>query len=579
MKLKIIGIGFLCFFYSSRTHAQKTTAHVDTSAYIIDKNVLITSKQGVTLSAVVIRKKSNPAKLPAALLFFIYTNLKRSLSEAMDAADRGYVGVVADTRGKRLSQNEIEPYAHEAQDVNTVIDWIIQQPWSDGRVGMYGGSYSGFAQWAATKHLHPALKTIVPYVAAIPGLGLPMENNVFQTANYQWAFYVTGNRFTDDAVNGDRQRWQKMRTQWWFSGAAYNRIDSIDGQANPFLQKWLSHPDYDGYWQAMVPYKSDFAKINIPVLSITGYYDDGQVSAMEYFKEHYRYNPHAQHYLIIGPYDHFGAQKGGTPLLRGYKVDPVSLINTREITFEWLDYILKDGPRPELIKDRVNYQTMGTNRWRHAFSLSLMEDKEVKFYLTNPVGKDFLLSRIKPKKTRYNEQVVDLADRTHYYNDYYPDPIVKKKLERTNGLFFFSKPFEQAVTVSGNFEGQLQAIINKKDMDVGLILYELTSSGAYFQLSYYLGRASYAQDRSKRKLLIPGRLEQIPFSRSRVFSKKLAKGSRLVVALNINKNPFAEINYGSGKVVSQENIHDAGEPLKIKWSTGSYIKLGISKEK
>ena len=579
MKLKIIGIGLLCFFYGLRANAQNTVAQVDTSAYLIDKDVLITSKQGVTLSAVVVRKKSNPAKLPAALLFFIYTNIKRSLSEAMDAADRGYVGIVADTRGKRLSQDKIEPYEHEVEDVNTVIDWIIQQPWSDGRVGMYGGSYSGFAQWAATKHLHPALKTIVPYVAAIPGLGLPMENNIFQTANYQWAFYVTGNRFTDDAVNEDRQRWRNMREKWWLSGAAYNRIDSIDGQPNPFLQKWLSHPDYDGYWQAMVPYKNDFSKINIPVLSITGYYDDGQVSAMEYFKEHYRYNPHAQHYLIIGPYDHFGAQKGGTPILRGYKVDPVSLINTREITFKWFDYILKGGPRPELIQDRVNYQTMGTNRWRHASSLAHMESREVKFYLTNPVGKDFLLSGIKPKKVNYNKQVVDLADRTQYYNDYYPDPIIKKELDRSNGLFFFSKPFEQAVTVSGNFEGQLQAIINKKDMDVGLILYELTSSGDYFQLSYYLGRASYAQDRSKRKLLVPGKLEQIPFSRSRVFSKKLAKGSRLVVALNINKNPFAEINYGSGKVVSQENIHDAGEPLKIKWSTDSYIKLGISKEK
>lgn len=579
MKLKIFGIAFLCLFFSPRTHAQNIADQADTSAYIIDKNVLITSKQGVTLSAVVVRKKSNPAKLPAALLFFIYTNLKRSLSEAMDAADRGYVGIVADTRGKRLSQDKIEPYEHEAQDVNTVIDWIIQQPWSDGRVGMYGGSYSGFAQWAATKHLHPALKTIVPYVAAIPGLGLPMENNVFQTANYQWAFYVTGNRFTDDAVNEDRQRWQTMREKWWLSGAAYNRIDSIDGQANPFLQKWLSHPDYDGYWQAMVPYKSDFSKINIPVLSITGYYDDGQISAMEYFKEHYRYNPHAQHYLIIGPYDHFGAQKGGTPILRGYKVDPVSLINTREITFKWFDYILKGKPRPELIKDRVNYQTMGTNRWRHASSLARMESRMVKFYLTNPVGKDFLLSRIEPKKANYNEQVVDLADRKHYYNDYYPDPIVKKELDRTNGLFFFSKPFEQAVTVSGNFDGLLQAIINKKDIDVGLILYELTSSGDYFQLSYFLGRASYAQDMSKRKLLVPGKLEQIPFSRSRVFSKKLAKGSRLVVALNINKNPFAEINYGSGKIVSQENIHDAGEALKIKWSTNSYIKLGISEER
>jgi putative CocE/NonD family hydrolase len=577
MKINLakLSVAVLCLLFSVETFARQKLSLPDTLNYIINDSVMIKTKYGITLSAVVVRKKGVKEKLPAALFYFIYSNTNRSLMEAKYAADHGYIGIVADARGKRLSPDEPAPYEHEVQDVNAVIDWIISQQWSNGSVGMYGGSYSGFAQWAAAKHLHPALKTIVPYVAAIPGLGLPMENNVFLAANYQWAFYITNNKYTDDAVNNDNARWRKMRNNWWESGAAYNKIDSIDGTPNPWLQKWLSHPDYDAYWQSMVPYGQDFKHINIPVLSITGYYDDGQVSALEYLREHYKYNPSAEHYLIIGPYDHFGSQVGGVAKLRGYQVDSVALINTREITFQWLDYILKGGKKPALIKDKINFEVMGANHWKHVPSLNKMEDHQIRFYLDSVSGKK-ILSDQKPAKESFMVQRVDLSDRTTFYNDYYPEPIIKKDVDTTNGLFFITKPFNQTVSVSGALQGELKAIINKKDMDVGLVLYEVTPAGEYFQLSYYLGRASYASDMSKRKLLIPGKMENIPFYRSRVFSRQLQKGSKLLLVLNIDKNPFAQINYGTGKDVSKETVKDAGIPLEIKWSTGSFIELGFS---
>jgi putative CocE/NonD family hydrolase len=548
----------------------------DTSRYIIQDSVLIKTKDGATLSAVVVRKKELTGKQPAALMFFIYANLQRSLKEAKYAADHGYVGIVADTRGKRLSPDKIEPYEHEPEDVNTVIDWIVQQPWSNGKVGMYGGSYSGYAQWAATKYMNPALKTIVPYVAAIPGQGVPMENNVFINANYQWAFYITNNKYTDDEVNKDSQRWGGLRNRWYESGAAYRKIDSIDGTPNPWLQRWLKHPSYDSHWQAMVPYKQDFAKINIPVLSITGYYDDGQISAMHYVKEHYKYNPKANHYLIIGPYDHFGAQRGGIPVLREYKVDSVALINTPEITFQWLDYIMKGGPKPAILKDKINFEVMGANKWRHVPSLEKMADKTLTLYLTNRKNlTDYMLSEAKPVKQTFIKQEVDLADRKTVNNDYYPSPIIRE-VDRENGLFFITKPFDKAIAVNGTFTGELKAIINKKDMDIGVSLFEVMPDGRYFQLSYYLGRASYAKDMSVRKLLHPGRVETIPFERTRMVSRQLSKGSRLMVVVNIDKNPFAQINYGTGKDVSDETINDAKVPLKIKWFTDSFIKVPIS---
>ena len=550
----------------------------DAKRYIIKDDVLIKTKTGATINAIVVRDRTITAPQPTALSFTIYADSVNNLYEAKSAVVNGYVGVVGLTRGKGLSNDEITPYEHEAEDVNVVIDWIIHQPWSNGKVGMYGGSYNGFSQWAATKHLHPALKTIVPYVAAIPGLGLPMENNVFLTANYGWAFYVSDDKYLDNKIYYDPQRWNNMQDKWYARGAAYNKIDSIDGASNKWLQRWLKHPDYDKYWQSMVPYQHDFANISIPVLTITGYYDDGQISALHYLKEHYKYNAKANHYLIIGPYDHFGAQRGGTAVLRDYKVDSVALINTREITFQWLDYILKDGKKPAILEDKINYEVMGGNQWKHAPSLDKMHNDFLTLFLSDvKAGNYYQLDSIRPRKVEYLKQEVDLADRKTINNNYYPFPIIIDSLDPANGLSFISEPFNEPISIDGMFSGTLRASVNKKDMDVGVVLYEVMPDGKYFHLSYFLGRASYAKGMEKRELLRPGVIESIPFERTRMVSRRLSKGSRLLVVLNVNKNPSAQINYGTGKDVSNETILDAKAPLKIKWYTDSFIKIPVSR--
>jgi len=219
---------------------------------------------------------------------------------------------------------------------------------------------------------------------------------------------------------------------------------------------------------------------------------------------------------------------------------------------------------------------MAAGIWKHAASLDEMMGKKVRFYLDSIPGKSKLLSERKLNSQHFMSQRVDLKDRNVSNNDYYPDPIVKKQLDRQNGLFFTTAAFNKPTIVSGAIQGALQAVINKMDMDIGLVLYEITPKGEYFQLSYYLGRASYATDPTKRHLLRPGQLTQIPIDRSRYFSKLLQPGSKLLLVLNIDKNPFAQINYGSGKEVSTETIADAGEPLEIKWSSHSYIELGLT---
>lgn len=541
------------------------------------QDVLIETRDGAKISGMVVRSNEVSTPKPVILQSTIYVRDKgRDLQTLKEAVDHGYVGVIAYSRGKRHSSDEIWPYEHDSKDTYDVIEWVSKQAWCDGRMGMFGGSYNGFTQWAALKKPHPALKTIVPYVANRPGMGLPMENNVFINPNYEWAFYVGNNRYLDTIAGNDRQRSRDLQFTWWESGTAYHQMDSIDDRPNKWFQKWIKHPSFDSYWQAMAPYKNDFSQIDIPVLSVDGYYNDSQNSGLYYLREHYKYNPQAEHYLIIGPYGHFGAQKGGFPEVNGYKVADTALIDTSEITYQWFDYIFRAGKKPDILRDKINYQVMGTSEWRSAPSLQKMSNRTLKLYLSKEKVEDiYRLAAQKPSEDQFHYQEVDFKDRAIWNNDYYPNPIVRDYRDMRNGFNFISEPLEKSIIVNGSFLGELKASINKQDFDFGVTLYEVLPNDTYFNLSYIVGRASFAKNISNRTLLRPHTKETIPFSNTHLVSKKIRKGSRLMVYINVNKNPFSELNYGSGKPVSEETIHDGAEPLKIKWHTDSFVEIPI----
>ena len=112
--------------------------------------------------------------------------------------------------------------------------------------------------------------------------------------------------------------------------------------------------------------KFEKAKVNIPVLSINGYYDDGHISSLDYLKKHMKYNKNAEHYWVIGPYNHFFSR---SDWINGYQKDPIAALDRSKLAFEWFDYVLKGAKKPDLVKDKVNYQLMGNNSWQHASSM------------------------------------------------------------------------------------------------------------------------------------------------------------------------------------------------------------------
>jgi putative CocE/NonD family hydrolase len=342
----------------------------------------------------------------------------------------------------------------------------------------------------------------------------------------------------------------------------------------------------------MIPYGEEFARLDIPVLTTTGYYDDGQVGALYYFTQHYRHKSNAGHYLVIGPYDHVSGQWGtragtdGTlPPLLGYKPDPVSALDIVELRYQWFDYVLRGRPKPALLKDKVNYEVMGANVWRHAPSLAAMSNRRLKFYLSaERAGDTYRLTEARPP-TAFIPQTVNFAVRSDAApTNFGPanvgnwngnETIVGRSLRTPNGFAFVSAPFQTPVELSGLFSMRLDFITNKKDFDFNVQLYELKPDGEYFQLSYHWARASYVRDRGRRALLAPGRREQLDFESSLLTSRQFAAGSRLVVTLSIIKRPDAEINYGTGKAVSAETIADAKVPLSIKWFNDSFVTIPV----
>ena len=556
----------------------------DARRYAIEKDIQVQTGDGATVCAMVVRPKALPGRLPALLFFTIYRDVDGDLNDARLSAAHGYASVVGYTRGKACSPDKPVPYEHDGHDAAALIDWMTAQSWSDGRVGMYQGSYNGFTQWATAKYMPKGLKAMMTGAPAAPGIDVPMEGNVVWNFLYPWPFYTTDGKSDDNKVYNDYKRWQKLDRDWYASGRAYRDLDKIDGTPNPIFDQWLMHPAYDAYWQSMVPYQSEFARINIPVLITIGYFAGGPGAGVYYFRQHEKYNPTAEHYLLIGPYGHIEAQYGPFDLqgntmksLSGLKLDPVAVLDLTDLRYEWFDYVFKGASRPSLLQDRVNYEVTAANVWKHASSLETMATGTRRIYLSAAKSKTaYRLSDQKDAQEASIDLKVDLADRTDVDRKAPGGGVLDTELDTWNGVEFIGDPLPKATELSGLFSGHLDFVTNKKDFDFEIDLYELTPHGEYVQLAPFWTRASYV-DVSHRQLLTPGKRQQLDFQAGRLMSRELQKGSRIVAVLRVIKETGRQINYGTGKDVNAETIEDAGTPLEIHWANDSYLDLPIGK--
>ncbi|HXU34238.1 MAG TPA: CocE/NonD family hydrolase, partial [Thermoanaerobaculia bacterium] len=269
----------------------------------------IPMRDGVKLNATVYRPHGQSGGLP--VIFTLTPYIADSYHDrAMYFARNGYVYALVDVRGRGSSEGDFDPFAQEDRDGYDVVEWLAKQPWANGKVAMWGGSYAGFDQWATAKELPPHLATIVPAASAHPGVDFPFDHNVFYPYDVQWLTYTSG-KTGNGKLFGESGFWFAKFKELYLSGRPFADLDEIVGNPLPIFHRWLAHPHPDAFWDAMVPTPEQFAKISIPILTITGHYDGDQQGAFAFYRDHMKYGnaaAKASHYLIVGPWDHAGTR-------------------------------------------------------------------------------------------------------------------------------------------------------------------------------------------------------------------------------------------------------------------------------
>jgi putative CocE/NonD family hydrolase len=569
-------------YESRRSYAPfvaRLAAAEDRRRYITQADVPIPLPSGVLIRARIVRPAAAKGAAPTLLRF----TLDPAEDDAQRSASRGYVGVTAYVRGRKPDgTGAVRPFLHDGDDARAVIDWIARQPWSDGRVGMLGDGYSGYAAWAAASRQPAALKGIATIAPMAPGIDFPMAGQIYRNAMVRWAQQHTLARpLAADA--DDAARWRALDQTWYQSGRPYQDLDVVLlGQRSPLLQTWLAHPSHDRFWQTLLPTAPQFVQIDVPVLGIAGYFG-AEAGALYYHREHVRARPQADDTLLIGPYDPGSIRPGTAATLRGDALDAAAQVDLGALRLAWFDHLLKGGPPPALLQGRINYQVMGANQWRHAPSLAALQGPDrapLRLYL-DMQRRDgpyrLSASRTDRKGNGPVELAVNLADRSDA-TPTSPDALRLAELPARSGLAFVGDPLPKDTEIVGGLRGRFALTPSRQDVDLSVALYELTAGGVYKLLfEPYDFRASYARDRTRRHLLAAGQRQWLDFIAERMTACRLAAGSRIVLVVGINKRADRQINHGSGKDVNSESIDDAGEPMRLRWHAGSYIEIGNHK--
>jgi putative CocE/NonD family hydrolase len=534
----------------------------------VDTSVKIPLRNGLKLSAVLVTHKGNVAAQPVIFVTNCYPNpgLRREKTLLPMIAQAGFTAITVFPRGKAFSEGTFHPFENDAQDNYDVIDWISKQPWCNGNVGMFGGSYLGFAQWATVKNIHPALKTIVPMAPVGPGIDFPYNNGVMKPYVLQWIKGVRNGKFDDKAVFRDGKKWDALAVTYLKDGYAFNRLDSLEGHGtDTIFQRWLRHPTYDNYWKQMIPTREEYAKINIPILTITGYFDDDQRGAMYYYDMHSRYgNPEVvkNHYLFIGPFDHGGSQGFPVSRLDPYDIDSAALESQFKMIMEWYNYTLKGAAKPVLLKDRISVFAMGENKWRYFPSVEKMNRPKRFYLLNNKAGVEnrYMLRQgskpgnLRPIDFTYDTRFHSADTLKIFKNDNSVaalDVFMKKDL-----LLFQTEVFDSSFILNGIIKANLFISSSVPDADLLITWWEEDSSGVRWPISNVHQRLSYDRHSVERRLLQQGKTYSFVLDNSYWMCKQIQAGSRLLMTLSPLTNLRDQKNYGDKKAVSQQTRAD-----------------------
>jgi putative CocE/NonD family hydrolase len=559
----------------------QSTAPATEYAVVVQTGVRVKMRDGVTLVADIYRPKAE-GKFPVLLTRTPYN--RRDAYTGTYLATRGYVAILQDTRGRFDSEGEFYPFKNEMNDGYDTIEWAAALDYSNGDVGMFGGSYVGATQMLAAISKPPHLKAIFPYVTASEYYdGWTYQNGALM----QWftSSWTTG--LAEDTLR--RKTSGQARPKEWVAQLPvedYRLISTPTAtDVAPYFRDWVEHERDDEYWRRW-KISDHYKELDIKSLHSGGWHDIFLKGSIKNFVE-MRKGAATQpardgQRLLIGPWAHAGTSPEG-------KIGDVVFGKNAVLDFngtivKWFDYALK-GVKNEFASDApVRIFVMGDNVWRDEKEFPLARTAYTKYFLhsnkgANSLNGDGALAtqtpgKEKPDNFEYDPQnpVPTLGGRLCCGNAIAPGPFDQRANEtRQDVLVFSTPPLERDTEVTGYITVELYATSSATDTDFTAMIVDVDANGYARFLTDGIVRARYRNSTERAEPVEPGKIYKYTidlWATSNVFKA----GHRIRVYISSSNFPRFNRNLNTGEatmratrmIKAQQTIyHDAEHPSAI----------------
>ena len=558
---------------------------------IVDLHHMVPMRDGVNLAATIWRPSDQQKPLPVVLVMTPYIS-DETQARAVKFAENGYVYVSVDVRGRGTSEGKFTPLYGNGPDGADVIAWLARQPWCDGRVVTRGGSYRGMDQWQIIAQ-HPGhLAAAVPTAAVYPGWDYPQPKGIFMSYMAQWLAFTSG-KTGQNNLFADGKYWASRFVGAYEHNRPFHELADFAGTNRAAFLEWLDHPAYDSYWATFNPKPADYASIDIPILTITGYFDGDQGGALRYYREfmeHASAKAKQRFYLLMGPWDHPGTRHPQEKL-GGLVFGKGSVLDIDQLHIDFFNWVLKGGKRPAILSDRVNYYVMGANEWRHAAALEDLSDHSLRLYLSSPdsaAGDVFHAGYLTvstppdqpPDTFRDDPLALESAD------DLLKPPSDNYLAEspeayKPGRLIYTSEPLDVPLTIAGVMKVLASVSLDTPDADVWVGIDAILPGGRTLVLGQDMLRGRFRNGTSKPQMAAPGAIEPWRFDGSWFTVRHLPKGTRLRVVFAPMNTPDWQKNYNSGGRIGYESAKDARTAtvtIHLDPRHPSYLELPLARE-
>ncbi len=486
--------------------------------------------------------------------------------------DHGYAVLTQDVRGRYDSGGEFNSLQQEGPDGNDTLDWIARQSWSNGKVGMIGGSYVGIVQWKAALRGNPHLRAIFPVVSGYD--------------DYFDRFYSRGGAMK----LGHRLSWMadNLRAPG-FTPVDFQRyiwhlpIDTADvaatGQSSDlYFQPVIAHPTYDAFWKA-ISVREHLNKMNVPVFSVGGWYDNFAQSDLEAFSALRGAAKPA--YTAIGPWPH----NMSVPF-PGVDFGPNSTFPMLQVQLDWFDHWMKDK---EFHHAPLRIFVMGKNEWRDESEWPLRRAKLTPLYFSskgyaNTVYGNGELVRRAPlrdvsDKFTYDPKkpVQTLGGAVCCNPKIFPwGPMDQRPVEqRKDVLVYTSQPLKHSMEVTGPIRVNVYVATSAPDTDFTAKLVDVFPDGNARNLTDGLLRLRYRKSLEKPVLAVPGEVYGISIDAG-VTSNVFLPGHRIRVEISSSNFPRFDRNLNTGRsLTSETEVRTALQTVRHSRKYPSHILLPV----